>query len=458
MMHVLVRDDLVDRDYVDAHTTGYDELAAHVAGWPPERAAAVCGLEVDEIERLAHAYGCTRPTLIRTLIGAEHHEHGAMFFRTLACLPALTGAWRDRGGGLARSVGSWSDVDVDDSVFDAEHLAGGRARRGISMNHLGRALTAVDDPPVKALVVWNGNPAVTVPNAALTRQGLEREDLFCVVSEQFLTDTARYADVVFPACTQVEQRDVVTSWGHLYVGWNEPAIAPLGESVPNTELWRRLSRAMGFTEPELYESDESMLASALKGMDVDELRERGVLRLSLPEDFRPYAHGGFPTASGRIELSSEALVRAGHPALPTYTPAREGLDGDPALLARYPLALLTPKHHTRFLNSSYSHLPKHGPLEGGPFVELDEADASARGIVDGDTVQVWNDRGALMLTARLSKRLRPGVVAVPFGWWSGQHGGDGTANSLTNDTLTDWGGGVAYSDTLVQVAAVTTPA
>ena len=149
--------------------------------------------------------------------------------------------------------------------------------------------------------------------------GLEREDLFCVVSEQFLTDTARYADVVFPACTQIEQLDVVTSWGHLYVGWNEPAIAPLGESVPNTELWRRLARAMGFAEPELFEADESLLASALTDMDVDQLRERGVLRLSLPEDLRPYAEGGFPTASGKVELSSEALVRAGHPALPTYT-------------------------------------------------------------------------------------------------------------------------------------------
>jgi anaerobic selenocysteine-containing dehydrogenase len=456
MMHVLVRDDLVDREYVDAYTTGYEELAEHVAGWPPERAAEVCGLEADEIERLARAYGSTRPALLRTLIGAEHHEHGAMFFRALACLPALTGAWRDRGGGLARSVGSWSDVNVDDSVFDAPHLAGGRARRAISMNHLGRALTAINDPPVKALFVWNGNPAVTVPNAALTRQGLQRDDLCCVVSEQFMTDTARYADVVFPACTQVEQLDVVTSWGHLYIGWNEPAIAPLGESVPNTELWRRLSRAMGFTEPELYESDDSLLSSALKGMDVEELRERGVLRLSLPEDLRPYATGGFPTASGRIELSSEALARAGHPALPTYTPAREALDGDPELLARYPLALLTPKHHTRFLNSSYSHLPKHGPLEGGPFLELDETDASARGIVDGDTVRVWNDRGALTLTARLTKRLRPGVVAVPFGWWSVQHGGEGTANSLTSDTLTDWGGGVAYGDTLVEVAPFTT--
>ena len=174
-----------------------------------------------------------------------------MFYRTLACLPALTGAWRDRGGGLARSVGSWSEVNVDDTVFDARHLAGGRERRAVSMNHLGRALTTLDDPRVMALVVWNGNPLVTVPNAALTRQGLERDDLFCVVSEQFVTDTARYADVVFPAATQIEQMDVVPAWGHLYLGWNEAAIAPLGESVPNTELWRRLAGAMGYTEPEL---------------------------------------------------------------------------------------------------------------------------------------------------------------------------------------------------------------
>ncbi|HEY8092566.1 MAG TPA: molybdopterin-dependent oxidoreductase [Acidimicrobiales bacterium] len=454
MMHVLVRDGLIDHDYVAAHTVGFPELSAHVAGWTPERAAAVCGLDAVEIERLARVYGSTRPALIRTLIGAEHHEHGAMFYRSLACLPALTGAWRDRGGGLARSVGSWSDVNVDDTVFDAGHLAAGRPRRGVSMNHLGRALTTLEDPRVMALMVWNGNPLVTVPGAALTRQGLERDDLFCVVSEQFVTDTARYADVVFPAATQIEQMDVVPSWGHLYLGWNEAAIAPLGESVPNTELWRRLARAMGYTEPELFESDESLLASGLRGIEVDDLRARGVVRLDLPEDLRPYAEGGFPTASGKAELSSDALARAGHPALPTYVPAREGLDGDTDLLARYPLALLTPKQHTRFLNSSYSHLPKHGPLEGSPFVELDEVDASARGIGDGDAVRVWNDRGALTLPARLSKRLRPGVVAVPFGWWSDQHGGQGTANSLTNDGLTDWGGGVAYSDTLVQVAPV----
>jgi anaerobic selenocysteine-containing dehydrogenase len=177
-----------------------------------------------------------------------------------------------------------------------------------------------------------------------------------------------------------------------------------------------------------------------------------VLRLTLPDDLRPHAEGGFPTASGKAELFSAALAEQGQPALPTYLPARESVDGEPELAARFPLALLTPKHHTRFLNSSYSHLPRHGPLEGQPFLELDEADALGRGIADGDSVDVWNDRARLTLPARITKRLRPGVVAVPFGWWSDQHGEPATANSLTNDTLTDWGGGVAFSDTLVQVA------
>jgi anaerobic selenocysteine-containing dehydrogenase len=226
----------------------------------------------------------------------------------------------------------------------------------------------------------------------------------------------------------------------------------LGESVPNTELWRRLAGALGFTEPELFESDDSLLASALHDVDLDELRTRGFVRLSLPEDLRPYAEGGFPTPSGKAELFSARLATQGHDPLPTYHPAREGLAGDPDLLARFPLALMTPKHHGRFLNSSYSHLPQHGPLEGEPFVELDEVDAQERGLADGDRALVWNDRATLTLPVRISKRLRPGVVAVPFGWWRDQHGGDGTANSLTNDTLTDWGGGVAYSDTLVQVA------
>jgi anaerobic selenocysteine-containing dehydrogenase len=454
LMHALVRDDLVDHDYVDRYSLGFERLAERVRGWPPERAAAVCGIEAAEIERLARAYGTTVPTFIRTLIGAEHHEHGAMFFRTLACLPVLTGAWRHRGGGLSRSVGSWFDDAVDDSVFEAPHLAPAGSRRSLSMNQLGRSLTDTSlDPRVMALFVWNGNPLVSVPNAALTRRGLARDDLFTVVSEQFLTDTARYADVVFPAATQIEQIDVVPAWGHLYLGWNEQAIAPLGEAVPNTELWRRLARAMGFTEPELYEDDESLLRRALPRIDLAELQTRGFVRLPLPEDLRPYAEGGFATPSGKAELFSEALEAAGHDPLPAFEPAVEGVGGDSALAARFPLVLVSAKNHTRFLNTSYSHLPKHGPAEGGPFVELDPADAAARGLADGEPARVWNDRASLTLTVRVSGRLRPGVATVPFGWWSDHHGEPATANSLTNDALTDWGGGVAYGSTRVEVGA-----
>ena len=452
MMHVLIRDDLVDHDYVAQHTIGFAQLAERVAEWTPERAAAVCGITADEIEELATEYGTIRPSFIRTLIGAEHHENGAMFFRTLACLPTITGSWKELGGGMARSVSSWFDVNVNDGAFDEVSFPL-QERRGLNMNHLGKVLTDDSlDPPVKALFVWNGNPAVTVPDAAAIRRGLERDDLFTVVSEQFLTDTAAYADVVFPATTQLEQTDVVPAWGHLYLGWNEPAIEPQGEAVPNTELWRRLARTMGFAEPELFESDESLIESALVGVDLNKLRTEGYVRLDLPETLLPYAEGAFSTPSGKAELYSETHAAHGLDPLPGYRAPREHPAGDPDLAARFPLILLTPKHHTRFLNSSYAHLPNHGKREGGPFLEIDVADAAARGIADGDRVDVWNDRAKLTLTARVSDRLRPGLVAVPFGWQAADHGEIATANSLTSAADTDWGGGVAYSDTLVEVA------
>ncbi len=455
MMHVLIRDDLIDHDYVARYALGFDELAAHVTEWTPERAAEICGVRGNDIERLAVSYGSARPAFIRTLIGAEHHENGAMFFRTIACLPVLTGSWRHRGGGLARSVGSWFDVNVDDNAYATPHLEPPGTRRVVNMNHLGRALTDGSlAPPITVLFVWNGNPLVTVPNAEQIRLGLKRDDLFTVVSEQFMTDTARHADVVFPATTQLEQTDVVPAWGHLYLGWNERAIEPLGESVPNTELWRRMARALGFPEPELYESDESLIAGGLVGVDVDRLRTEGFVRLDVPADLSPYRNGGFATPSGKAELSSQTLTRQGLPPLPTFRAPRESAAGDPDRAARFPLALMTPKHHTRFLNSSYSHLPSHGAIERGPFVELDPFDAAARGIGEGNDVRVWNDRASLSATARLSDRLRPGLVSVPFGWWEADFGGQVTANSLTNDTLTDWGGGVAYSDTLVEVERV----
>ena len=454
MMHVLIRDGLVDTDWVAAHTLGFDELTAHVAGWTPERAGAVCGLDAAVIESLASDYGTIRPAAIRTLIGAEHHENGAMFYRTLAVLPALVGAWADRGGGLSRSVGSYHDALIDEAALSRPDLLAGRSPRTLNMSRLGEALTDPTlEPPVAAMIVWNSNPLVIVPNAELTRRGLARDDLFTVVHEQFLTDTARYADIVLPATTQLESTDVVPAWGHLWMGWNEAAIEPLGESCSNTELFRRLAAAMGLTEPALFDDDESLLAQALGAkVDLAELRRVGWLRVPYPDDGRPWAAGVFPTPSGKVELVSERLAAMGQPALPTFVAPREGPHGDADLVARYPLQLLTPKHHTRFLNSSYSALPKHGPAEGAPFVELDPADAATRRLADGDRARVWNDRATVELPVRVSDRLRPGVVAIPFGWWGTQHADGRTANALTNDTLTEWGGGVAYSDTLVQVA------
>jgi len=457
MMHILIRDDLVDRDYLERYTDGFDELSVQVAEWTPLRAAQVCGLSVDDIESLAHDYGTIRPSFIRTLIGAEHRQHGAMFFRTLSCLPMLVGAWREKGGGFARSVGSYAAVNVDDSVFTVDSLSAGQERRPLSMNEIGQVLNDQNlDPAVKALFVYNGNPLVTAPNAELIRRGLEREDLFTVVSEQFMTDTARYADVIFPACTQIEQVDVVPAWGHLYLGWNEKAIEPLGESVPNTELWRRLALAMGFSEPELFEDDESLIASALHNLDLDQLRTTGFVRLSLPEDLLPYAQGGFATASGKAALINHSLPAVGMPALPTYEVGDE-MQGGINSQDMYPLSLMSPKTHVRFLNSSYSHLAHHCDAEGEMYCELDLFDAASRGIQDGDRVRVFNGRGSLDVVAQVKSsggRVRSGLVLVPYGWVGARTKDMKTVNALTNDQAADFGGGVAFYDTMVQVEKI----
>jgi len=455
MMHVIIRDGLTNDAWIAEHTIGVEELRDAVADWSPSRAAAATGVDAAVIEQLAIDYATTRPAAIRTLIGAEHHENGAMFHRTLACLPALTGAWADRGGGIAKSVGSYCDELVDGIAFLRPDLERAEPRT-LNMSRLGEILTTARageqrGPGVHALIVWNCNPLVTVPRAELIRRGLERDDLFTVVHEQFLTDTARYADIVLPAAMQIESDDVVLPWGHLWIGWNGAAVEPPGEACSNTELFRRLATAMGYTDPCLHDDDETLLRTALPTIDLDELRRVGWVRAPYPDDGRPFGDGQFDTPSGKVHLVSEQLERMGLPRVPVYVPPIEGPGGDPARVARHPLQLLTPKHHTRFLNSGYADLPKHGPVEGGPFVELVAADATARSLVDGAMARVWNDRASVELPVRITERLRPGVVAIPFGWWSRHHPDGRIANSLTNDTLTEWGGGVAYSDTLVQV-------
>lgn len=468
MMHVIIERDLHDAEWVADHTTGFDELRAAVADWTPARAAEATGLDADVIEQLAVDIATTRPTAIRTLIGPEHHTNGAMFFRTLNCIPALTGAWRDRGGGFSRSVGHWTEGQIDmqaltrpDLIPTIDDDGAPWFPRQTNMSRLGTVLTGTDDdlgdgPPIHALVVWNSNPLVVVPNSDLVERGLARHDLFTVVHEQFLTESAKYADIVLPATTQIEADDVVFPWGHLWVAYNKAAIPPAGESVSNTELFRRLSTAMGYTEPALFADDETLMNDALPTIDLAELRAEKWLRAPYPDDGRPYGDPAgetpFQTASGRVEFASKQLESLGQPRVPTYVAPIEGPGGDAELVAQFPLQLLTPKHHSRFLNSSYPQLPKHGPPEGGPFVEMVAADAAARGLADGDIAAVHNSRSSIEVPVRITERLRSGVVAVPFGWWRAHHADGKVANSLTNDALTDWGGGVAYSDTLVEVS------
>ncbi|MED6336386.1 MAG: molybdopterin-dependent oxidoreductase, partial [Actinomycetota bacterium] len=433
VMHIIIRDDLVDDEWVSKHTLGFNELSTHVATRTPEWAAAITGLSVADIERFAHDYATIGPAVIRTLVGAEHHENGGMFFRTVACLPALIGAWKHRGGGIARSVGMWHGSVINEAALTRPDLLAGRSPRTLNMSRLGEILTDTD-PPVRAIIMWNVNPLVSVPNAELIKRGMVRNDLLTIVHEQFMTDTAKYADYVFPATTQIESADITPSWGHLYLGWNEPAIDPLGESVSNPEFFRRLSAAMGLTEASLFDDDLTMLRDTLVNVDLDELRAQHRVRVPYPEDGRPFGAGGFATRSGRVEFVSEQLEAMGQPRLPDFVAPQEGPGGP--LHDRFPLQLMTSKRHLRFLNSGYSHMDTHGGAEEGPFIEIDEHDAVARSLSEGDRVRVFNDRGSLELPVRISSRVRPGVVVVPWGWWEQHHRDGNVANSLTSDTLT----------------------
>jgi anaerobic selenocysteine-containing dehydrogenase len=458
MMAVIVDEGLYDAEYVAAHTLGFDVLRERLAEYPPERAAALTGLEAEEIVRLARAYATTRPAAIRMLIGMEHHATAEMSFRAISCLPALVGAWRERGGGLLHHTMAFHGQALNSSALQMPELED-RSIREVNMVQLGRALTdAAMDPPIRVLVVYNSNPAVTAPNQRLVVQGLQREDLFTVVHEQFLTDTARYADYVLPSTTELEHWDLFGSWGHTYMTLNRPAIPPRGEAIAPTELFRRLSARMGLDEPYLQESDEDLIRTALasdhaylRGITFERLLEMGWAPLNIPEGWLPYAEGGFPTPSGKCEFYASSLAERGIDPLPAYLPSDESQAGNPERAARFPLALLTPKSALHFLNSSYANAPRSLRAERAPRLDMHPADAAPRGIRDGDWVRVTNDRGSVELSVQVGDRVRPGTVAMPSGWWASLSPGGVSANALTPDGLTLWGGGGDFHDALVEV-------
>lgn len=447
MMHVIVRDGLVDLDYVTNYAVGFEALSERVRDYAPADVADAIGLDAVDIETLAREYATTTPSLLRPLIGIEHHVNGAMQFRTLACLPALTGAWRHRGGGLARSTHAlhYAALDMDAVLRPDLHKPGVRT---LNMRDLGKDLCDGNlDPPVKALMVYGANPMVSIPNQALIAKGLAREDLFTVVHDLVMTDTARFADYVLPATSQIEHLDLSPAWGHLYLALNRPAIAPLGEAVSNTELFRRLAKALGRSEPWLFESDEAMIRAALAsrhpwldGISYERLWEEGHVRLNRPEDWRPFAAGNFPTRSGKTELWSDALAGAGHDPLPHPGEIRRGKG----------LQLISGKA-LHYLNSSYAHVEIHRRRAGELFVEIEVSDAARRGLDEGDKVRVWNELGEVEAQCRISKRVRPGVVWMPYGGKADAGGAARSVNVLVAEAPTDWGGGSGLYDTFVEI-------
>jgi anaerobic selenocysteine-containing dehydrogenase len=475
MAHVIVRDGLTDDDYVERHTVGYDRLRERLAEYPPERVAAITGVAAEDVETLARDYATTQPAAIRIGVAVERHASGGQAVRAITCLPALTGAWRHVGGGILQLT-HWAFPLNVPGLHRPDWIKPGT--RVINQWQLGPALTGeLDlDPPIKALFVYNANPAIVVADQRKTLAGLAREDLFCVVGEQFLTDTARYADIVLPNTTQAEQLDIVFSWGQMYLTLNLPAVAALGEAVPNREMFARLARRMGFDDELFGLTDEEVIRDvafdwthpALRGITFDTLRETGWARLSIPDAdaYAPHAEGGFPTPSGKVELASSAAEQAGDFVVSVF---REGYDAfqagtpvDPlphwfepaeSCSERYPLTLLSPKAHG-FLNSQYGNADRQLRLMGGAQQALlHPDDAAARGIADGQPVLLRNDRGEVAAQAQLTEDVARGVVVCPMGYWLGSSANGATVNAVTPNRYADLGRAPTFSNAAVEVVA-----
>jgi len=477
MIHVIIKENLVDRDYIDKHTVGYDELAERASTYTPEFAAQETGIPVEDIVKLAREYATTPPAVVRIGVAVERHAGGGQTVRAIACLPGLIGAWKHVGGGLLQ-LPIWA-FPVKWEVLMRPDLQPEKMRV-LNSWRLGPALTGElgFDPPIKTLFVYNANPMAMVTEQAKLEQGLEREDLFTVVSEHFLTDTARYADIVLPATTQLEQKDIMFSWGHLYLSYNNPAIEPLGEAVSNTELFRRLAKAMAIEDPSFYRTDDEIIEASLdwtnpvlRGITLEDVKAKGYARLTVPsaDEWAPHREGNFPTPTGKCEFKSTItgggnfvvpLFRQGYngdqdgtpvDALPHYIPPNENPQTTPALAKRYPLSLITPKSHA-FLNSNYGNLPAQTAQAGEEqSVFLHPDDAEQRGIVAGAPIRVFNDRGAFEAFASISPDVMPGVVMAPSGYWHRSNRKGATVHALTPPAYADLGRAPTFSDALVQV-------
>ena len=450
MMHVIIDEGLHDADYVERHTSGFDGLRERVRGWTPRRAAELTGISGEDIAALAREYATTRPAAIRLNLGVQRSERGAMAARTVALLPALTGSWKDVGGGMQLSISQTFQLNrAGVERADLQEKVLGREARIVNMVQLGSALTSLSDPPVKALVVYNSNPAAVAPNQNAVLAGLRRHDLFTVVLEQFQNDTADHADILLPATTFLEHTDLYLSYGHHYLQLARPALPAPGDARPNQDVFRALAERMGFDDPCFDESDDDMIRTLLdsphpfvKGITLEELdRERSV-RLRLPEPFQPFANGGFGTYDGKCHFHAETL---------DYTPPVESRHGDRELGAKYPLEMISPKNDDS-MNSTFGY--RDGVDRQTAMLHMAAADAARRGIADADQVRIWNERGSCVLVARVDDSVRSGVVCAPAVRWGKRSPGGVSANALTSERLTDAGGGPTFYSCLVEVERI----
>ena len=475
LMHVIIAEDLVDDDYVANYTVGFEDLAKRAQEYPPERVSEITGIPAADIVTLAREFASTQPSAIRVGVAIERQVNGGQAMRAIASLPGLVGAWRHVGGGILQ-LPLWAFPLKWDVLQRPDLIRPGT--RVLNQWLLGPALTGeLDlDPPIKGLFVYNTNPVVVAPHQGKTVAGLAREDLFTVVSEQYLTDTADYADIVLPATTQLEQFDIMFSWGHLYMSLNQPAIEPLGEAVPNVEQFRRLAERMGLEDDWYRLSAEEMALAAydwsaptLQGITLDLLKERGWARLNLPgpDEYAPHAEGNFPTPSGKCEFYSSMAEQAGNfvvpvfregynefqpgnavDPLPTYVAPDDALVGGP-----YPLKMISPKSHA-FLNSQYGNMDYQRRVQGEQTLILNATDAEARRIDEGQPIRVFNERGEIQAVARVGSGdlVAPGVVVCSVGQWRKLNPGSATVNAITRTAFGDMGNNPTFSDTRVEVA------
>jgi anaerobic selenocysteine-containing dehydrogenase len=454
LLHVVVAEGAEDQEFLARHTVGWDRFRARILEFTPARVARETGIDVERIVRLGRRLASTRPTAIRVAQGIQRHAGGGTTLRTLACVPAVTGDWSRPGGGLLYSTDGYFGGDRE-ALYRDDLLR--RPVRTLSMTRLAHTLLEVDDPPVKALIVYGANPMASSPDRNRIRRGLLRDDLFTVVMDHFLTDTADYADIVLPATMQTEHLDVHDGYGHLYVTWNEPAVSPPGECLSTTETFRRLARRLGLTEPALYDCDEELAGQllgsghpSLAGITVEGLREKGWARLAYPRSFVPFADG-FPTPSGRLEFVSARARADGFDELAGYEPAEEV--ADPELADALPLVLVSVASHF-FVNTVFGNKPELRRRAGPPQVVVHPGDAAARGIGPGDRIRVFNNRGEFEAVARVDDLVRPGVVMTTKGHWPKLNHGS-AANATVDERDADMGGGPVFNDNRVQVAAVT---